>query len=98
MATSFGELVRVARKAKDLHLDDLGELIGRDQPRMSRIEHGKCRPTAREVADLVRVLGLPPDEALRLAAEVDPHASRAIDDAPNDDDAPAPAADPTQAA
>ena len=72
MSETFGDLVRRARKARDMTLDALGDAAGGDHGRMSRIERGLVRPTAREVHAIVSVLELDAEAALRLAADVVP--------------------------
>lgn len=66
MATPFGSLVRDARVRLALRQRQVCESAGLDEPRLSRLEHGKAIPTSRELAALVRVLGL--DAAAALAA------------------------------
>lgn len=70
---TFGDLVRDARVARGLTLQGVARSMGRaSHSRLSRIEHSRCRPTAREVRGLVRALGLDPVAALDLAATVQP--------------------------
>lgn len=69
---TFGHLVSQTRKAWGLTLSEVGRRIGVDHARMSRIERGLVKPTAREVDGLVRALALNPSDALALAAEVNP--------------------------
>ncbi len=81
--STFGELVRAARKGRGLTLDELGEAVGVDHARASRIERGLAKPTAREVHGIVQRLGLDADEALTLAAKVAlPASDDATDHAP----------------
>jgi transcriptional regulator with XRE-family HTH domain len=72
MPDTFGGLVRAERLRRDLTLAQVGELVGVDHPRLSRIERGLARPTAAEVNGLVRALDLDPKRALELAAAVVP--------------------------
>lgn len=64
MSTPFGSMVREARTARGLTLAQLGGLVGTDHSRISRIENGKARLAADEVAALVRVLDLSAADAL----------------------------------
>lgn len=60
----FGTLVRDARTRLGLRQREVCEAAGLDEPRLSRLEHGKANPTSRELAALVRVLDLDPAAAL----------------------------------
>jgi transcriptional regulator with XRE-family HTH domain len=69
---SFGALVHDVRTGRDLSMAALGRGIGVDHARIWRIERSHVRPTAAEVAGLVRVLGLDAAEALAKAEAVVP--------------------------
>lgn len=63
---TFGDLVRAGRQAAGLTLVEVGQRIGCDHARLSRIEGGTGRPTAEQAAALIRELRL--DEGAALAA------------------------------
>ena len=61
---------RLARRSTALSQADLAHLLAVDQPRISKFERGKARPSTAEVATLDALFGRPLDTAsLQILAE-----------------------------
>jgi predicted transcriptional regulator/DNA-binding XRE family transcriptional regulator len=60
----FGHRLRHHRRARDLTLERLGELIDRPAPYLSLLENGKREPKLSQIAALADVLGVTTDDLL----------------------------------
>lgn len=60
MTIQFGDRLRVAREAKRLSQERLGELVGKDRQQIIRWEAGKAEPKFRDLERLAEVLGVKP--------------------------------------
>ncbi|MEA2534023.1 MAG: family transcriptional regulator, fatty acid utilization regulator [Actinomycetota bacterium] len=75
----FGQRLRHLRRSKDLTLDQLGELVGKQASFLSLIENGKREARLSLIEDLARGLGVssaellatePPTRRARLEVEL----------------------------
>ena len=81
----FGQRLRHLRQQRELTLSDLGDLVGRQAPYLSRLENGKREPTLTLIGALADALDVTPGELLDPApptrrAELEVAIERAQDD------------------
>jgi len=62
--TELGQMIRHARKAAGLRLEDVAELVGVTAGALSHIESGRRLPTPQNAVLIAEVLGIPAEELL----------------------------------
>lgn len=69
MATDFGQMIRHARHARGLRLEDLAERVGVTPGALSHIESGRRLPTPRNAVRIASELGIPEEVVMRALDE-----------------------------